>query len=142
MLFDHLDVANGDCKAVGLPWTSEEAYAVRNLGIPAELVRQGILTKEDEDSFHQNGIKPTTKKVETKVVPQAEVEPEAPATPDEEVVAEDAELAQSEHQTGSTEEVEQTLEEVQTAYKEIVGNIPPRYRNDKDWLMNKILSTK
>ncbi|MFZ5559370.1 MAG: hypothetical protein ACOZAL_01085 [Patescibacteria group bacterium] len=34
----------GDCKAIGIPWTKEEADAHYHLKIPAEYVRQGILT--------------------------------------------------------------------------------------------------
>lgn len=37
----------GRCKAYGIPWTEEEAFAVSQLKIPAEYVRQGCLTIED-----------------------------------------------------------------------------------------------
>lgn len=37
----------GRCKAIGVPWTDEEAHAVFILKIPADYVRQGCLTQED-----------------------------------------------------------------------------------------------
>lgn len=49
MKFDHVDVANGECKAINTPRTAEEVYAVRNLGIPADMVRQGILTLDKKE---------------------------------------------------------------------------------------------
>ncbi len=39
-------VMNGRAKAIGVPWTEEEAGA-RAKGIPAEFVRDGILTLEE-----------------------------------------------------------------------------------------------
>ena len=40
-------VAQGRAKAVGIPWSNEEQNAKYVLGIPAEAIRRGILTKED-----------------------------------------------------------------------------------------------
>lgn len=37
----------GRCKEIGVPWNDEELKARYELGIPAEYVRDGILTKED-----------------------------------------------------------------------------------------------
>ena len=37
----------GRCKAIGVPWSDEERAALRELGIPVEYVREGVLTKED-----------------------------------------------------------------------------------------------
>ncbi len=61
-------VANGRAKAHGIPWTEEEA-AARSLGIPAEFVREGVLTMEDygkaqgKDAEHteQTGEKPVNR---------------------------------------------------------------------------------
>ena len=39
--------AQGRCKAIGVPWSEEEAHAALVLKIPAEYVRQGVLTWED-----------------------------------------------------------------------------------------------
>lgn len=39
-------VEGGRAKAIGVPWSEEEAKAVYELGIPADFVRQGVLTKE------------------------------------------------------------------------------------------------
>ena len=39
--------SQGRCKAFGVSWSEEEASAVSLLGIPAEYVRRGCLTKED-----------------------------------------------------------------------------------------------
>ena len=54
MLFDQFDVAKWECKAIGTPRNAEEVFAVRNLGIPAEAVRQGILTREEYEVFAGN----------------------------------------------------------------------------------------
>jgi hypothetical protein len=40
----------GRCKDIGVPWTEEEAVAVRVLGIPVEYVREGCLTVEEYES--------------------------------------------------------------------------------------------
>lgn len=40
-------VEQGRAKAIGVPWSEEELKAVYQLKIPAEYVRQGILTLED-----------------------------------------------------------------------------------------------
>lgn len=41
-------VTTGRAKAVGVPWTEEEANA-RAAGVPADLVRKGILSLEQEE---------------------------------------------------------------------------------------------
>ncbi len=61
-------VANGRAKAFGIAWSEEES-AARALGIPAEFVREGILTlKEyekakvkDEQTTQENGEKPVSR---------------------------------------------------------------------------------
>lgn len=40
-------VAQGRMKAIGIPWNEEELKAIYQLKIPADYVRQGILTVED-----------------------------------------------------------------------------------------------
>lgn len=125
MLFDMFDVARGDCKALGTPWTAEEVYAVRNLWIDPELVRKWVLNLSDLV------IQPQ-KEVKKQVVIETKEELEVQKEEVEEVSAEEV----------KTVELEQTLEEIQLAYQEIVGKLPARYKNDKVWLNNKILSTK
>jgi hypothetical protein len=49
-------VAKGRAKAIGVPWTEEEALA-RSLGIPAEYVRSGILTVEDFETAQKDDAK-------------------------------------------------------------------------------------
>lgn len=39
--------SQGRCKAIGVPWSEEEAHAAHVLKIPAEYVRLGCLTWED-----------------------------------------------------------------------------------------------
>ena len=51
MLYNALDVANWECKAIGTPRTAEEVFAVRNLGIPADAVRAGVLTLEALENY-------------------------------------------------------------------------------------------
>lgn len=52
-------VASGRARGVNQPWTEEEANA-RAKGVPAELVRQGILTVEEEQP--EKDEKPKKKK--------------------------------------------------------------------------------
>jgi hypothetical protein len=47
-------VRQGRAKAVGLPWSDAEATARFTLGIPADFVRAGVLTKEAYDKAVQN----------------------------------------------------------------------------------------
>ena len=49
--------AQNRVKAVGIPWTPEEANAIYNLKIPADYVRKGILTLEDYEEAQKAGIK-------------------------------------------------------------------------------------
>lgn len=54
-------LAQDRCKAIGVPWTEEEQAALKELGIPADYVRNGILTKEDYEKAlaeHQEVGKP------------------------------------------------------------------------------------
>jgi len=54
--------AQNRVKAVGIPWTSEEANAIYNLKIPADYVRKGILTLEDYEKAEKIGLeKPMSK---------------------------------------------------------------------------------
>lgn len=49
------------CKAIGVPWSDEEHKAIMELGIPADYVRNGILTKKDYEkavSVHKEEGKP------------------------------------------------------------------------------------
>lgn len=56
----------GRCKAIGIPWSEEEAHALYVLNIPAEYVRNGCLTWEEYEAeldrekkyTDQNGEKP------------------------------------------------------------------------------------
>lgn len=42
-------VSKGRAKAIGVSWSPEEEYALYTLGIPVDLVRKGILTKEEAE---------------------------------------------------------------------------------------------
>jgi hypothetical protein len=79
-------VSQGRAKAIGVSWSDAELKARYELGIPAEYVRQGILTTED----YQKAIKqnPVENKTKEEVMKEAEEEGIA-ATPDapKEVVA-------------------------------------------------------
>lgn len=122
MLFDQFDVASWDCHSIGQSRTADEVYAVRNLGIAPELVRKGILKPEDMGKMTAKTASLEAKKEE--LAPQQE---EA-----EQVVIEEEKEA----------ELEQSLEEIQLAYTEIVGKIPANMKNNKERLKNKILLTK
>lgn len=106
--FDAGDVARGDCFAIWVPWTAEQVYAVRNLWIPAEQVRQWILTHTQ----HEDQVKEEEKE---------EVEEVA-------------------------EEMPSTVKEVGTdelvkMYEEKFGKrISGRFRNDSQWIINKLNS--
>lgn len=60
MLNWNLLYSQGRCKAIGVPWTNEEAEARSKLKIPAEYVRQGCLTLED----YEKSLNKTTKSIE------------------------------------------------------------------------------
>jgi len=73
-------VAQGRAKAIGVSWNEEELKAIYALKIPAEYVREGILTTED----YQNalaGEKPAVLQPREKLVEQAK-EVGIEATPD------------------------------------------------------------
>lgn len=53
MNYTDMDVINGECRDNTTPRTAEEVYAVRILNIPAEMVRQWVLTLEQ----YEKGIK-------------------------------------------------------------------------------------
>ena len=65
MLNWNLLYAQGRCKAIGVPWTEEEANAALGLKIPADFVRQGCLTLEDYEKALKKNIKSieNTKKI-------------------------------------------------------------------------------
>jgi hypothetical protein len=44
-------VSQGRAKAYGVPWSDEEVHAVYELGIPAEFVRRGALTRDEYDAM-------------------------------------------------------------------------------------------
>lgn len=46
-------LAKGRVKAIGIPWNADELKAIYELGIPAEYVRNGFLTKES----YENAVK-------------------------------------------------------------------------------------
>ena len=46
----------GRCKAVGVPWTEEEAKAVYELKVPVSYVRRGCLTPEDAEKLKQEDL--------------------------------------------------------------------------------------
>ena len=54
--------AQNRVKAVGIPWTPEEANAIYNLKIPADYVREGILTLEDYEKAKTSGMEEPKKK--------------------------------------------------------------------------------
>lgn len=57
-------VQQGRAKAPGVPWNDEELYAVNQLGIPAEYVRDGITTEEDYEKAlkaEEKGEKPLSR---------------------------------------------------------------------------------
>ena len=56
--------AQNRVKAVGIPWTPEEANAIYNLKIPADYVRKGILTLKDYEKAKASGIEKPKKKEE------------------------------------------------------------------------------
>jgi hypothetical protein len=79
-------VSQGRAKAIGVSWSEAELKARYELGIPAEYVRQGILTKEDYDNALKQG--PIEQKTKEEVMKEAKEEGIS-ATPDapKEVVA-------------------------------------------------------
>ena len=56
--------AQNRVKAVGIPWTPEEANAIYKLKIPADYVRKGILTLKDYEKAKASGIEKPKKKEE------------------------------------------------------------------------------
>lgn len=73
----------GRCKAIGIPWSLEELKAVYELKIPAEYVRQGILTvdryekakaEKTEPSKSRDELMEEAKKEGINVTPEATVE--------------------------------------------------------------------
>ncbi len=73
---------SGRCKAVGVPWNADEAYAALNLRIPAKYVREGILTveeyekvkKEEEPKKGKEELFNEAKEMGSTVVPSASTE--------------------------------------------------------------------
>ena len=57
-------LAQDRCRAIGVAWTEEEQVAIKDLKIPADYVRNGILTKEAYEAqlakHKASGSKPTT----------------------------------------------------------------------------------
>lgn len=72
-------VAQGRAKAHGVPWNDAENNAIYNLGIPAEFVREGVLTleayeeaKNKDKSFEDStGEKPLNKMNKTELEEKA-----------------------------------------------------------------------
>ena len=62
-------VAQGRAKAMGIPWNDDENHAIQNLKIPADFVREGVLTLEayekavakDQKFEEETGEKPLNK---------------------------------------------------------------------------------
>ena len=66
-------VAKGRVKAHGIPWSDEE-IAARQLGIPADYVRDGVLTLEDYEKAKAKDAKegkPLTRKSKDELVKDA-----------------------------------------------------------------------
>ena len=55
-------LAQNRVKAIGIPWSEEESNAIRNLKIPADYVRRGILTVEDYEKAKVSGMEEPKKK--------------------------------------------------------------------------------
>lgn len=72
-------VSQGRAKAVGVSWTKEEMKARYELKIPAEFVRQGILTLKDYEKA--KGTVPEDKRSEKELLEEAKKEGIA-ATPE------------------------------------------------------------
>src|SRR3990167_4211371 len=72
-------VATGRAKAHGIPWTDEEAHARFVEQVPAEYVREGVLTqedyrdavKEDEEAAQETGEKEVSKMLRPELVEKA-----------------------------------------------------------------------
>lgn len=74
-------VAKGRAKDIGIPWNEEELHARYDLSIPAEYVREGILTLEAYEAAKAGGVAPATR--EALAARAAELGIEfAPETPD------------------------------------------------------------
>ena len=58
--------SQGRCKAVGIPWSPEEAQAVYIERIPVEFVRRGYLTQE---SYQSTLLEDEVKKEKTRTIP-------------------------------------------------------------------------
>jgi len=56
--------AQNRVKAVGISWTPEEANAIYKLKIPADYVRQGILTLEDYEKAKKAGLERSVPKID------------------------------------------------------------------------------
>lgn len=58
--------SQGRCKAIGVPWSPEEAHAVYIERVPVEFVRRGHLTQED---FKRVTLQDEAKKEKTRTIP-------------------------------------------------------------------------
>ncbi len=101
MDFNAIDVMNGDCKAIWTPWNNKEAFAVRNLKIPAEFVRQWIFTLVDYEKAKNNTIKDTFKE---------EIKEETIESKVEEIIV--SEIEKDNDEKPNIEEIEEKLEEI------------------------------
>lgn len=113
-----------------MPRTNAQVFAVRNLHIPADVVRKGIETLE-QYKMYQDGTNINEKK-ELLVLPKA-VQAEAETIEVKEEVAEEIEEINVE------QPAEMTLEDVQAKYLEKFNKIvPARYRNDVERIVSKL----
>ena len=108
MEFTGLDVANGDCFDVMIPRTATQAFAVRNLKIPAELVRQWVETIEQLDLYNNNLTAKPQRVVETKDIEE------------------------------TMEKWITTVELQAKYLEKTGKQAPARYKNDIQWLINKL----
>lgn len=123
--FSPLKAEQGFCKAPGIAWNNEEAYAVNNLNIPADYVRKGILTKEEYEKVKFDWIEKINnedEKIETIETPVEEVNEQENSLEWEEIDLETVDI--------------EKLREIytETTGKKLVG----RYRNDREWILNKL----
>ena len=73
-------VAQGRAKAIGVPWSDEENHAIYTLKIPADFVREGVVTLEayekaqskDKKFEEETGEKPLNKMSKTELQAKAD----------------------------------------------------------------------
>lgn len=125
MEFNAHDVETWECKAIGLPRTSEEVFAVRNLGIDHNLVREWILTLEALEEYKSKSNKKEKIIIKDKWEKEA-VETEEKAEPAEEV---------------SANEIVWSLAELNSLYQAKFGKkVPWMLQKNAEWISKKLNS--